>query len=547
MASTATKGRILRQTVVQWSLGMYVSIPLIAVIQGSYHLSEYRTQHGNAPRPVMPARGVAVAVERGFLPKFLNNEKPLRLLVVGDSLAAGVGMSKSGSPILPESIARALSKACGGRAVYWTCVGTPGVSASQIVQDIHKLEPHQPGRLDQLFLEWKAKRRKFQERRKLRRRLTELESTDDEELPIKDRNYIKDWWESLRSGPDRSLERVRKATSQMIQEWWTQVTGRFRATRERVKEDLTDIKEIVQSPQGEEDKDGEKLIREGHVFKRDSLDPEVVAQYDIAVVLTGLNDLKDAFLPHMTSGAKSSLQDGTSRIVGGLRNQLRGIVDALEERMDTHHAKNEAEESKERARPNDTLENLRRPLVVVPELPIAPLRLFRLVPLCWFLNPLFWAMENNKRFLSSCFPDHVVFIPQPDLKWWADAEAGFGPIREHIRRERLLLRTTDIAQNARERIQELMRQHYYPDGDDDEAEGVLDDTHGPEGRHKDEHHPHHPHHHSDHHVVPTDKSKSSQIGSGSHYVAMDNMHPNDEGYDLWGRHIAAAILEHWNR
>jgi hypothetical protein len=26
-------------------------------------------------------------------------------------------------PVLPESIARALSKAYGGRAVYWTCVG----------------------------------------------------------------------------------------------------------------------------------------------------------------------------------------------------------------------------------------------------------------------------------------------------------------------------------------------------------------------------------------------------------------------------------------
>jgi len=24
------------------------------------------------------------------------------------------------------------------------------------------------------------------------------------------------------------------------------------------------------------------------------------------------------------------------------------------------------------------------------------------------------------------------------------------------------------------------------------------------------------------------------------------MHPNDEGYELWGRHIAAAIIEHLN-
>lgn len=104
---------------------MSVATPIIAIIQGSFMLNEFRVNHGHAPRPAMPARGVAVAVNTGTRP-VLNTEKPLRLLVVGDSLAAGVGISKSGTPVLPESIARSLSKASGGRAVYWTCVGTPG-------------------------------------------------------------------------------------------------------------------------------------------------------------------------------------------------------------------------------------------------------------------------------------------------------------------------------------------------------------------------------------------------------------------------------------
>jgi hypothetical protein len=120
------------QVLAQWSLGMTVATPLIAVFQGSILLSDYRLNFRDAPRPIMPASGVTVALgnQKANISSrhdFLNTQdKPLRLLVVGDSLAAGVGISKSGIPVLPESIARALSKAFGGRAVYWTCVGTPG-------------------------------------------------------------------------------------------------------------------------------------------------------------------------------------------------------------------------------------------------------------------------------------------------------------------------------------------------------------------------------------------------------------------------------------
>jgi hypothetical protein len=546
----------MRQVVLQWSLGMYVSIPIIALLQGSFHLSEYRTLHADAPRPAMPARGVAVAVERGFRPKYLSREEPLRLLVVGDSLAAGVGMSKSGTPVLPESIARALSKACGGRPVAWTCVGTPGVSASQIVQDIHGIEPPQPGRIDLLIREWKAKRRQWQERREIRRRLTDLEARSDDEVDSTGVNHFTDWWDSLRKDPDKSPKKVAEATDRFLRAWWTQLTTRVNITRERVKDSLTDIQEIVRAPVPEDDvtdDNKDALIHPGSAFTRDSVDPTVAAQYDIAVILTGLNDLKDAFLPHMTRGAMSSLKDGTERIAGGLRNQLYRIVDALDEKMDKSSDGDELDDvnhSNDKSDEHRQQESPRRPLLVVPELPVAPLRLFRLAPLCWFLNPLFRGMENNKKFLSACFPEYVIFVPQPDMKWWSDAESGLGPIRDNIRQERLLLRTTDVAQNVRERIQQLMKKHYYPDDD----EGDKTDLRGNGGvvsgsSHEDEHHPHHPHHHSDHHVLPPTlpHGNNSQTGSGSSYVAMDKMHPNDEGYELWGRHIAAAILEHWKK
>lgn len=119
----------------QWSVGMAVATPLVAILQGSLLLSDYRINYRDAPRPITPASGVIVALAQQGThpanrrdPSLTTADKPLRLLVIGDSLAAGVGVSGNGLPILPESIAKALSKALNGRVVYWTCVGTPGMS-----------------------------------------------------------------------------------------------------------------------------------------------------------------------------------------------------------------------------------------------------------------------------------------------------------------------------------------------------------------------------------------------------------------------------------
>jgi lysophospholipase L1-like esterase len=32
---------------------------------------------------------------------------------------------------------------------------------------------------------------------------------------------------------------------------------------------------------------------------------------------------------------------------------------------------------------------------------------------------------------------------------------------------------------------------------------------------------------------------------GSKLVSLDKIHPNDQGYDYWGRHIASAIVKEW--
>jgi hypothetical protein len=145
-------GNIIRYY--RYPFGIVAAIPILATAQGAYCLTKFRWNHKNAPYPMSPSRGIVIvsphdtgsnvsicmdnahdkdlALDEERRPWWLwnrrqntnKNEKqiPLSLLVIGDSLAAGVG-SRSGTPVLPEAIARSLSKALGGRPVFWTCHG----------------------------------------------------------------------------------------------------------------------------------------------------------------------------------------------------------------------------------------------------------------------------------------------------------------------------------------------------------------------------------------------------------------------------------------
>ena len=599
------------QVFLQWGVGVYVSIPLIAILQGTFLLNDYRVNYSDAPVPVSPSRGVAVAIDDddngndenngsknggGIFPSWIlhpfssvstssnqqhqqnQNQKPLRLLVVGDSLAAGVGISKSGVPILPESIARALSKELGGRAVYWTCVGTPGVSAAQIVKDIDNIEPYDPhpkGRqLERIVKEFQTRRRRWQHRHD---RINDDGNNNPEEYIEKPKNAIIEWWKQIRQNESINSDEIRNTTRRVVSDWWMQVRNVFRHRKELVEEDISAIKEIYLKPlpklddddddyyydyyrenllrvaEDESRRDNKKdrfpLVRKGTLFRRTSMNPDAASEYDIAVVLTGLNDVKEAFMPHMNSGGQNAIR---------LENSLRQVLEALRDKMgkmdlekDNNNHNDNNNDDRNSPRDPSTIKqetpytkNIRHPLVVVPELPVAPLQIFKLVPLCWFLVPIFRAMENNKRFLASSFPDYVVFVHQPDLCWWTDPEMGIGSIRENIEQEQLLLRVTDSAKNVRERIEQLMKKYY--DAKEEEIEPQRNSNINESENNND----------NDIYDIDDENCTlhntessfySDKNSKGSDLVSVDRLHPNDEGYELWGRHIAAAIIEHWNK
>lgn len=126
------------------SAGVVVAVPSLALLQSAYFVTQYRYRHRDAPFPFSPSKGlVYVKSQHGDSSKFEKSrmwswnglkrrimngrartdqeKQPLRLLVIGDSLAAGVGSLRAISP-LPESIAKNLSKKL-EKPVFWTCHG----------------------------------------------------------------------------------------------------------------------------------------------------------------------------------------------------------------------------------------------------------------------------------------------------------------------------------------------------------------------------------------------------------------------------------------
>jgi lysophospholipase L1-like esterase len=769
-----------QQVLFQWSVGMMVMTPIAAMIQGVVMLNDYRFNHRDAPRPIMPARGVVVVDNHLHFHNHndttsssssLDEEDPsqqqllasslppLRILVVGDSLAAGVGMTKSGTPVLPESIARHLSQACGGRVVYWTCVGAPGTSASQIVREVNdlprpnnnsnnnntktstltarphptkqqqqpqQLYPHQKGttakddeemiqvgpriNLERLVKEWQYKRQLFWERRQ--ERLAQ-EQEREEQLAKQhqqrfNHNALKQWWAQVTSSPQITPQHVQQTTKEVAKEWWSWMSH-------RVKEDLNNIQQVVTAdpPPGilgpdsssthhlddndenndenqqqhqhgkmtrgkeeeqEEDDDEEEeplfllgppvntksrffLSRwthedqQQHQRRRLSVNPNAVAHYDIAIVLTGLNDIKEAFMPFMMSGNNASMMEDTAQIQGGLGVQLKSVVQALRYKMvrgkdeSVHQAilpnkmKKEEEPSSSSSSSSSTddtttspsqpsqewdysitvgssclpslsygptetkhfpsndnndkdppqttsttttttttTQPLRRPLVVYPALPVARLELFQTAPLCYFLKPLFGYMEENKEHLSRQHPHLVLFVPQPSLENWKDWEAGRGPLWESLSRERILYQLVDVADHVLEKIQTLMQQHYHPTTNANENENTNATatatanaaTTKQQEQDNQQQPPQDPrngtvsaappshdllsHDEGEHWTMDQEKHQrrqtttvtaTSATATTSHLMASDQIHPNDTGYEIWGKHIAAAIVKEW--
>ena len=484
--------------------------------------------HGDAPRPDSPSRGLVVATAAetndssrggttGFLSWFgggsgttgaggtsttssASSLKPLRLLVIGDSLAAGVGVSQSSAPVLPEAIAQSLSQAQQGRAVYWTCIGTPGYSATQILNEIYDLQDP-PNTLIHKLEEWQREQRKAaQQRISTTRRKAEswwqrrrLEDDDDDQASTEDT--------TKGNGPLPMIGRWWQRTTKQIQKDWNGLRSIFQADTITSGEDDDDDYAYARSKahSDEDDEDNTKRYElakrrptKRKLIRKDSmLHPAVVGDYDVAIVLTGVNDLKDAFLPFMMSRQKKEELAAARKehdADGGLRGNLILLVDALRSRMiDGRNTSEDGSDMRGESGRTDANSNQTTslsssdnedlgPLMVFPAMPTAPISLSQVIPLCWFLVPLIRSMDRNKQMLGELYPELVLFVKAPSAEVFSQAEEQKGPLWEGLDQEHVWLRLTDIAQQAGERVEKMMRTHYESwvmDAQDEEGQYML--------------------------------------------------------------------------
>ena len=559
---------------------------------------DYRRNHGNAPIPEIPSRGLVVVhsdhttttrrtaslttqpANRSlshrrltihgttFRPlhnhadAFPNNSSdaleddddddsieipsttaPLRILVIGDSLAAGVGTRWSSTPVLPESIAAALSQALGGRAVFWTCVGVPGQTSSEIVHDIMHLEDllrvrNPTTQILQRFDEWQT-----QQRQRAHDRIAAAKRKTHE------------WLEGRKEDPEEGddLSDERQPSNRLLR-WWKRTTRQLcrdiQSIRNIVKRDDDDDDTVVVTKEiSQANSVLEKVSTEQNPMQSSLFDPSVVGNYDIAIVLTGLNDLKESMLPFMMSPERVKelqqikQQENPQESEEGMKGQFIRILKALESRMKRMLPTSDGSKllpSNDENPLDDRTCPFRNkgPLIVFPALPYQPTVLSQKWPLSWFMIPMLNMVDRNKQLLSELYPGLVLFVESPDMQDWVNAaEAKKGTVWADFQ---VLLKLNDIAIDAKERIEQLMKRHYERWVCDDKVETQdRKNRTTSTGNHED--------------LYELDMYGHVSVRPpavawpGSIMVAADGIHPSDIGYDMWGRHIAGAIIKEWEK
>lgn len=253
--------------------------------------------------------------------------------------------------------------------------------------------------------------------------------------------------------------------------------------------------------------------------------------YDVVVVLAGLNDLKGIMLPFLTTDDgrnDATFKEGLRNIFFLLRSKLRWKVEKLREkrnRTGNDDIDGHLEEAEDTSTDISSIQPPEsRPLVVIPALPTLPIPLFQYPPLCWFIHSLFQCLDDDKRALSNEHPDAILFVDAPSPKLIESIEEGTSEHCTTRKTERVILALNDVKDRTKRKIESLMKEHSLSYSQPDkvcEIEESCDEA------------------------FHTNLIKKMPAFLGSKLVSLDKIHPNDQGYDYWGRHIASAIVKEW--
>jgi len=534
----------------------FVLPPSVAILQGALGILSYRLHYCDSPKPHTPAHGLVIvnpndkksddsngssstenclnigcsclggrrwrrggpydAEEQRVLSQAAK-EPPLRLLVIGDSLAIGVGTTRSCFPMLPESIARTLSKECGGRAVLWTSHGGVGASAGWVVRELQRgLRPAT-----------KSNTKKPSSAAPVSS-TPELDLCSDvsssEESSLVDHSE-----DTLTEGAEDSGEEqcpIEAANTSPVnwQEW------RNRMARHQKR-----------------------------------FDPDIKGPYDVVVVLTGSNDLKAACFPFLLTGDDLEFHKQAKKRGGAYGTELRRLLLSLSQRMNMRLqggdeytvADGSSDQQREttdagaksRTRPlsvdtiNNTAasqspvpptpSNFKRPLIVLPGNPASVIPCFNVYPLKWLTVPVVSSVDNSKREVADDNPNNVLFVEPPTAADIGPFEAQEGHLWQRRETEDTLV---CLRQGSCQAIEVPMRSYYdqkqrmyghrplyqQTDGNDNNLADLQTSA-----------------------LVPKLSERPGRMGSK--IFSVDGVHPNDEGFEFWGRFIGDAIVQELRR
>lgn len=458
------------------ALTAILSIPLIAVVQGGSSIVRYQTSFKGAPKPQVPSHGVVLQNTNSTT---LLDQPPLRVLVLGDSLACGVGQSDSATPVLPAVVAQTLSEHL-QRVVYWTCYGEPGASTSWLV---HELE----------------------------RRGTDFLRPDNATVSV-DRSAPKGCGDDDDFNSETDWQRRLELHSQRYDPE-SLFTGLYDVII--VFTGGNDLKTtffpfLVKDKKLRKDEQDltfnlERLLDTIHLNLRNNLEQlKEYVQTKSESVRDSIDQARETVLDRVEETLERVAPGSSERIqfLRGPDKEAQSSPSVVEAEVEAEpeepygNEDSEASESKLSSVDNDFLsdriQNGKNPLVALVGLPARALPIFRYPPVRWFGVPAFDAMDRHKQKLAEAFPDEVLFVRAPTEDEIAQYENEAGPLWEQrCAATTLSLRGISDA----ERREEAMKAYY------------------------------------------ADKVVSNSIFSP------DNIHPNDDGYDFWGRHIGSFLVK----
>lgn len=641
-----------------WATTIFAAfaMPLLAILQGSLSILNFRLRFGDAPVPRTPVHGVVVSTtatttttedaklgnngtrrsadqqQRREKNEFVDpalldragNQPPIRLLVIGDSLAIGVGQSSNATPVMPEVVARTVSRRLDGRAVYWTCHGAPGASTGWIVRELERGVFHH---------------------QQQRQNVDDDDEDDDDVVPLSSPRQLRRRRQQTKQEGQRHGEvQFVKAQSCLFgagggsSSSASETDDSSSSSSSDESSDEDESGSLLNSAPQHLDRDGGDRRGAGHNLPppsssnsstyqrveswkerlehhRSRFTKDVLGPYDIVVVLTGSNDLKSAFFPFLLSGEDAELRRQAQERGGSYTKELRLLVETLYTRMQfrwqfirhavveqveaaTESVREKVEETMERFSSHhhhdqqlhhdqryqqqcgsesqrqhqgcsfsdvcrtdseDATAQIRHsstsatpttaaamhtsklnfstgadadaanccgthlPLVVLPGMPARALPIFRILPLRWLAVPIVDIMDMHKRNLARSHPEQVLFVRAPAVEDLAEYESRHGPLWSERCSEGTVLELRDVRRRDSRRIEHAMLDYYGSKNSSSFSRWCR----------------------LKRALLSPWSSSSAQVGSGSNLFSLDQIHPNDEGYDFWGRFIGNRIVDEW--